>query len=37
MPVIYEEAGLVFFFYSSDLNEPPHVHIEYKEGGVMKV
>ena len=37
MPTIYEEAGLVFFFYSSDLDEPPHVHVEYKEGGTMKV
>ena len=37
MPTIYEEAGLIFFFYSSDLDEPPHVHVEYKEGGVMKV
>lgn len=37
MPKIYEEVGLIFFFYSSDLDEPPHVHIEYKEGGTMKV
>lgn len=37
MPKIYEEVGLVFFFYSSDLDEPPHVHVEYKEGGTMKV
>ena len=37
MPKIYEEVGLIFFFYSSDLDEPPHVHVEYKEGGTMKV
>ena len=36
MPTIYEEGGLVFFFYSSDMDEPAHVHIEYKEGGAMK-
>jgi len=37
MPTIHNEAGLVFIFYSSDMDEPPHVHIEYKEGGTMKV
>ena len=37
MPKIFEEAGLVFKFYSSDMDEPPHVHVEYKEGGTMKV
>ena len=37
MPTIHEEAGLVFNFYSSDMDEPPHVHVEYKEGGTMKV
>ena len=37
MPKIYEEANLEFFFYSSDMDEPPHIHIEYKEGGVIKV
>jgi len=37
MPTIYEEAGLMFYFYSSDMDEPPHVHIEYKEGGTMKI
>jgi hypothetical protein len=28
---------LVFLFYSSDMDEPPHVHVEYKEGGTMKI
>ena len=37
MPKIYEEAGLIFLFYSSDMDEPPHVHVEYKGGGTMKV
>ena len=37
MPTIHEESGLLFFFYSSDLDEPPHIHVEYKEGGTMKV
>ena len=37
MPTIHEEAGLVFNFYSSDMDEPPHVHVEYKEGGTMKI
>ena len=37
MPKVYEEAGLVFRFYSSDMDEPPHIHVEYKEGGTMKV
>jgi len=37
MPTIYEEAGLEFFFYSSDMDESPHVHVEYKEGGNMKI
>lgn len=37
MPTIHEEAGLVFLFYSSDMDEPPHVHVEYKEGGTMKI
>ncbi|CAG8619274.1 1158_t:CDS:2 [Ambispora gerdemannii] len=31
MPTLHEESGLVFFFYSSDLDEPPHVHIEKPE------
>jgi len=37
MPKIYEKAGLVFFFYPSDMDEPPHVHVEYKEDRTMKV
>ena len=37
MPKVYEEAGLVFRFYSSDMDEPPHIHAEYKEGGTMKI
>ncbi|CAG8624063.1 9198_t:CDS:2 [Paraglomus occultum] len=32
-----EESRLVFTFYSSDMDEPPHVHVEYKEGGTMKI
>ena len=37
MPKVHEEASLVFNFYSSDMDEPPHIHIEYKEGGTMKI
>lgn len=37
MPKVHAEANLEFFFYSSDLDEPPHIHAEYKEGGVIKV
>jgi hypothetical protein len=37
MPKIHEESNLEFFFYSSDMDEPPHIHAEYKEGGVIKV
>lgn len=37
MPKIHEESNLEFFFYSSDMDEPPHVHAEYTEGGVIKV
>ncbi|RIA79644.1 hypothetical protein C1645_745774 [Glomus cerebriforme] len=34
---VYEETGLIFLFYSSDMDEPLHIHVEYKEGGTMKV
>jgi hypothetical protein len=37
MPKVYEESNLEFFFYSSDMDEPPHIHAEYKEGGVIKI
>ena len=37
MPKVYEESGLVFLFYSSDMDDPPHIHVEYKEGGTMKI
>ena len=37
MPKVWEESNLEFFFYSSDMDEPPHIHAEYKEGGVIKV
>jgi len=37
VPTLYEKLGLVFTFYSSDMDEPPHVHVEYKEGGTMKI
>jgi hypothetical protein len=36
MSKVYEEAGLIFLFYSSDMDEPPHIHVEYKESGTMK-
>jgi len=37
MPTLCEKLGLVFTFYSSDMDEPSHVHVEYKEGGTMKI
>ncbi|CAG8827690.1 10247_t:CDS:2 [Racocetra persica] len=36
MPSLHEESGLRFLFYSSDLDEPPHVHVD-KEGGTLKI
>lgn len=35
MPTIFRKHGLRFYFFSSDGNEPPHVHIE-GEGGEAK-
>lgn len=31
MPKLFEDSGFTFRFYSADLDEPIHVHIE-KEG-----
>ena len=28
MPTVLKEKGFYFFIYSSDRNEPPHVHVE---------
>ncbi len=28
MPTIFYSAGYRFFFYSYDLNEPPHIHVD---------
>jgi hypothetical protein len=36
MPTLYEKLGLIFTFYSSDMDEPPHIHIK-GEKGRMKI
>ena len=28
MPTVLRVGGFRFFFYSSDRNEPPHIHVE---------
>lgn len=28
MPIVLIIEGFVFFFYSSEGNEPPHIHVE---------
>lgn len=33
MPTIWYEQGFRFWFYASDGNEPPHVHVEKGRGG----
>ena len=35
MPVVYREDGFVFFFYSNEGTEPPHIHVR-KGGGRCK-
>jgi hypothetical protein len=35
MPTVLWDGPYRFFFYSSDRNEPPHVHIE-REGNIAK-
>ena len=32
MPVVYREGAYRFFFYSSDRNEPRHVHVVHSNG-----
>lgn len=32
VPTIYEEDGYAFRFWSSDRDEPPHVHVEGRGG-----
>jgi hypothetical protein len=36
MPVVLRVKGYVFRFYSADLDEPPHVHVE-KQGRYAKI
>ncbi|MBI4645313.1 MAG: DUF4160 domain-containing protein [Bacteroidia bacterium] len=36
MPVVYNEKGFIFRFFSSDKNEPVHIHI-YKGDGYAKI
>ncbi len=33
MPTIWYEEGYRFWFYASDGQEPPHVHVERGQGG----
>ena len=35
MPKVFERDGFVFFFYSNDGSEPPHIHVEHS-GAVAK-
>ena len=30
MPTVLRSNGIRFFFYSSENNEPPHIHVETK-------
>ncbi|HUW63386.1 MAG TPA: DUF4160 domain-containing protein, partial [Spirochaetia bacterium] len=32
MPTIFNDDGFRFFFYSKDLGERPHVHVESTDG-----
>ena len=29
MPTVFRSGGYRFFFYSSDRDEPPHIHVEH--------
>lgn len=31
MPTVFKSGSYRFFFYSSDRDEPPHVHIEHDD------
>ena len=32
VPTVHREAGFVFYFYSEEGNEPPHVHVDKGDG-----
>lgn len=32
MPTVHRELGFVFYFYSEESNEPPHVHVDKGDG-----
>jgi hypothetical protein len=32
VPTVHREAGIVFYFYSEEGNEPPHVHADRGDG-----
>lgn len=32
VPAVHREAGFVFYFYSEEGNEPPHVHVDKGDG-----
>ncbi|HOD81052.1 MAG TPA: DUF4160 domain-containing protein [Phycisphaerae bacterium] len=32
MPTVHREAGFVFYFYSEEGTEPPHVHVDKGDG-----
>jgi hypothetical protein len=32
MPTVHREQGFVFYFYSEEGNEPPHVHVDKGDG-----
>lgn len=32
MPTVFRKEGFRFFFYSNEMNEPPHVHVTKGEG-----
>ncbi len=31
MPVVMRYKGYEFYFYASDKNEPPHIHVDYSD------
>jgi hypothetical protein len=32
VPTVHRQAGIVFYFYSEEGNEPPHVHADRGDG-----
>ncbi|MDA8335572.1 MAG: DUF4160 domain-containing protein [Peptococcaceae bacterium] len=34
MPTVFIEKGFRFFFYSKDISERPHIHIENADGEI---